>query len=125
LNPGENPLADFNGELIELNAEIEIRSAAEFGFKLRGVTVSYDVKKQELTCENQKGPLKAMDGKVRLHLMIDRTSMDIFGNDGQLYMSAGVIVPENNHSMEAFAKGGAAQINSLEVHELKSIWNLN
>jgi sucrose-6-phosphate hydrolase SacC (GH32 family) len=125
LNPGENPLADFSGELIELNAEIEIRSAAEFGFKLRGVTVSYDVKKQELTCENQKGPLKAMDGKVRLHLMIDRTSMDIFGNDGQLYMSAGVIVPENNHSMEAFAKGGAAQINSLEVHELKSIWNLN
>jgi fructan beta-fructosidase len=124
LNPGENPLADFRGELIELKAEFETGSALELGFKLRGVTVTYDVKKQELTCENQKGPLKSMDGKVRLHLMIDRTSIDIFGNDGLLYMSAGLIVPESNRSMEAFAKGGAALINSLEVDELKSIWNL-
>lgn len=124
LNPGENPLASLGGELLELNAELEIGAATELGFKLRGVTVSYDVKKQELSCENQKGPLQPLHGKIGLHLMVDRTSIDIFGNDGRLYMSAGVIVPQENHSMEAFAKGGAAQINSLEIHELKSAWNL-
>jgi fructan beta-fructosidase len=124
LNPGENPLAGIIGELLDLNVEFEPGTATELGFKLRGVPLNYDVKKQELVCEGQKAALKPLNGKIRLRLLVDRTSIDIFGNDGRLYMSAGVIVPSENHSMEVFAKGGAAKINSLEVYELKSAWSL-
>ena len=48
--------------------------------------------------------------------------IDIFGNDGRLYMPMGVIVPQDNLSLEVFAKGGSAKIHSLQVHELKSAW---
>jgi len=64
-----------------------------------------------------------VDGKIRLRLMVDRTSIDIFGNDGRLYMPMGVIVPQDNLSLEVFAKGGSARITALEVHELKPAWN--
>ena len=123
LNPGENPLAGVKGELLDLTAELVPGDAAELGFNLRGVTVSYDTQKQELACKGNKAALKPVDGKIRLRLMVDRTSIDIFGNDGRLYIPMGVIVPQDNLSLEVCAKGGSAKISSLDVYELKSAWN--
>ena len=122
LNPGDNPLADLKGELLDLTAELAPGDAAEFGFNLRGITVSYDVKKQELSCKDKKAALKLADGKIRLRLMVDRTSIDIFGNDGHLYMPMGVIAAQDNLSLEVYAKGGSARINALKVYQLKSAW---
>jgi len=122
LNPGENPLAAEKGELLDLTAELLIGDATEVGFNIRGVNVSYDAKTQELSCKDKKAPLKSVNGKIRLRLMLDRTSIDIFGNDGRLYMPMGILLPEDNHSVEIYAKGGRAKIDSLEVHELKSSW---
>jgi fructan beta-fructosidase len=91
---------------------------------VRGTPVVYETKKQELSCKDKQAPLKPVDGKIRLRLMVDRTSVDIFGNDGRLYMPMGVIVPPDNLSLALYAQGGSAKITSLEVRELKSAWNL-
>jgi fructan beta-fructosidase len=109
LTPGENPLAALKGELIDLLAEVVPGEATELGFNLRGVTVIYDARKQELSCKAGKAPFKPIDGKIRLRLMLDRTSIDIFGNDGRLYMTMDVIVPQDNFSLEVYAKGGERQ----------------
>ncbi len=122
LHPGDNPLSRVTGELLDLTAELACGDATELGFNLRGIRISYDVKKQELSCQDKKAPLQSVDGKIRLRLMVDRTSVDIFGNDGRLYMPMGVIVPADNLSLGLYAKGGSARINSLEVDELKSAW---
>ena len=84
--------------------------------------VTYDVAKQELSCKDQKAPLKPMDGRLRLRLLVDRTSIDLFGNDGQLYMSVGVIVPSENRLLEVFAKGEGAAIDSMQVYEMEPAW---
>jgi hypothetical protein len=86
------------------------------------VTVSYDAIKQELSCEDNRAVLKPADGKIRLRLVMDRTSIDIFGNDGRLYMPMGMIFSMDDLSLEIYAKGGGARISSLEVRELKSAW---
>ena len=122
LNPGENPLAGIKGELLDLSADIAPGEAAEVGFHLCGVSVSYDAIKQELSCQDNKAVLKPVDGKIRLRLVMDRTSIDIFGNDGRLYMPMGMIVSRDDLSLEVYAKGGGARISSLDVHELKSAW---
>ena len=122
LAPGENPLAGQKGELFDLSADILLNQAAEIRFGLRGVPVVYDAKAQELSCNGKKAPLKPVNGSIRLRLLVDRTSVDIFGNDGSLYMPMGVIVPHDNLSLELSAKGGDARINSLEVYPLKSSW---
>ena len=122
LKPGENPLSEIQGELLDIEAEIGTGEAEEVGFVLRGIAVSYDTKKQELTCHNHKAAFKSSAGKIKLRLLVDRTSIDVFGNDGQLYMPMGVVVPANNRSLELHARGGAASVESLVVHELKSAW---
>ncbi|MBI2926398.1 MAG: GH32 C-terminal domain-containing protein [Verrucomicrobia bacterium] len=122
LRAGVNPLAGVQGELFDLTTEIAVGDAAEIGLNLRGVPVTYDVKRQELSCKDKKATLTPVGGKIRLRLLVDRTSIDIFGNDGRLYMPMGVILPPENRSLEIFARGGAAEIASLKVHELKSAW---
>ena len=124
LNAGDNPLAEIKGELLDLETEIELGDAAEVGFNLRGIGVSYDVKKQELACNGRVEALKMVAGRIRLRLMVDRTSIDIFGNDGRLYMPMVVFAAEDNRSLATYAKGGSAKIISLEVHELESAWRL-
>ena len=122
LAPGENPLASLKGELFDLSADILLNRAAEIHFVMRGVPVVYDAKAQELSCNKARAPLKPVNGCIRLRLLVDRTSIDVFGNDGALYMPMGVIVPRDNLSLEISAHGGDAGINSVEVHRLKSSW---
>src|SRR5262249_41359148 len=110
LKDVENPLNAVNGELFDITAELSCRDAAEIGFRLRGVPVTYDVGKQQLTCSGKTAPLKMIDGKIRLRLLVDRTSIDIFGNDGWLYMPMGVIVPERDRSLSIYARGDNAKI---------------
>ena len=118
LKPGDNPLANVKGELFDITAEITVGTATEVGFKIRGVPVVYRADSQNLN----GNALKPVDGKIRLRLLVDRVSLDIFANDGRLYMPMGAKFPANNRSLELFANGGNATINSLEVHELKSAW---
>ena len=122
LKPGQNPLAHVTGELLEVNAEMGLGDATEVGFKLRGIPVTYDVQKQELTCGDRHTLLKPAAGKIELRIFVDRTAVDIFGGQGQLYMPMGMVVPSDNHSLEVSAKGGTAQIESLTVYELQSAW---
>ncbi len=122
LKPGENLRPDVKGELLEMTAEIALGEATEVGFLLRGIPVTYDVRKQELTCLDKRAALKPVAGKIQLRLFVDRTAVDIFGNHGELYMPMGIVVPPDNRSLQISAKGGEAQIASLTIYELQSAW---
>lgn len=122
LRPGENPLAGVKAELVDLTADISCGDATEIGFNLRGLNIRYDVKRRELACLDRTAILKMVNHKIRLRLLVDRTSVDIFGNDGALYMPMANLVSQSNRSLEVYAAGGSAEINSLNVWDLKSAW---
>ena len=119
LSPGRNPLAAVKAELLEILAGLQPGGATELGLVVRGVPVIYDVRTGELSCQGRTAPLPLVDGQVRLHVFVDRASIDIFGNDGALYMPIGVILPADNTSLALYARGGDARIRSLEVFQLK------
>jgi len=123
LKPGDNPLSAITGELFDIRAELELGDASEFGLLIRNIPVSYNVEKKELSCREQTAPLEPVDGKIRLHILVDRASIEIFGNDGLLAMPIGVIPEDEDKSLEVFSKGGNTEIKSLDVYELRSVWN--
>lgn len=123
LRPGDNPLGGCHGELLEVVAAIKPGDAKEIEFDLRGVKVSYDVSKQELSCLDKNAELGLGDGAIHLRMFVDRTSIDIFGNDGRLYMPMGAILDPHDTSISLRAVGGTGTIQSLNVYPLKSIWS--
>jgi sucrose-6-phosphate hydrolase SacC (GH32 family) len=49
-------------------------------------------------------------------------SIEIFGNDGRVYMSMRAVRDAHDKSLAIFARGGSAKLNALAVHELESAW---
>jgi fructan beta-fructosidase len=119
----DNPLATISGELFDIRATLAPGSAEAVGLTVRGVAVVYDAKKQTLSCKNVTAPLKPSDGRVRLRLLVDRGSIEVFANNGAVTMSVAAIPPEKERSLLLFARGGKARVEALEVIEMRSAWN--
>jgi sucrose-6-phosphate hydrolase SacC (GH32 family) len=118
---GKNLLEGVTGDLFHIKVECTPGGAQRFGLNIRGVPIVCDVAKQELIGKNA-APLKPIDGRVRLEMLVDRTSIEVFGNDGRVYMPLGVIPADDNRTLEVFAEGGPVKVNALEVVELRSAW---
>ncbi len=108
--------------LMDISLVFENDSAAEFGVIVQGLTVTYDAGMGELRCDDKKAPLAPQDGKITLRLLLDRLSVEIFANDGQVYMPMKQVQEGDAVAVEVFAKGGGAVVTGITVNELSSAW---
>lgn len=116
-------LSGVGGDLFDLQAEFAVGNATAFGLTVRGVPVTYDPARQQLTCLGTSAPLAPIDGTIRLRLLVDRASLEIFGNDGLLVMPLAVAFEEAGRPpLGLFARGGTAEVRSLTVATLRSSW---
>jgi len=120
LKPGENPLKDIKAELIDLHADITMGSAKKVVFNLRGSVVTYDG--QTLTIPRGSGALKRWDGGLSVRILVDRGSVEVFGNEGRLSLTSYAIHEPENLNLSLTVEGGEAVVNKLVVNELKSAW---
>jgi fructan beta-fructosidase len=122
IKPNENLLKDIPGELFDIELQVELAGAGEFGVKCKGEAVTYSAEKGTLTCLGREAKVNAVNGQITLRLIIDRTSMEVFANDGQVSMSSCFLPGPEKAGLELFSAGGNPRIRSLTVCELKSIW---
>jgi fructan beta-fructosidase len=118
----KNPLAGVRAELIELIGRFEPGDAREFGFMLRGTKVTYDVKKQSLTVGNVTAPLALRDGRVKLQILVDRGSIEVFGNSGRVAIAAHALAKEDNREFALWTRGAKINVPLLVVNELTGTW---
>lgn len=122
VTAGADPIGEVQGELMHVRATLRPGEAGRCGFVIRGTEVAYDVAGQKLTCLDKTASLSPADGTIRLELLVDRTSIEIFANDGDIYMPMTVIPPDDNKSIRILATGGPVKVESLEIHHLKFAW---
>ena len=123
LNPGDNALAGISSDLLDIALEIELRAATQVKLNLRGEEILYDTKAQKLKAFGRALALTPVNSRLMLRALLDRTSIELFANHGEVTF-AGVYFPAaSNHILALTVEGGAAHINKLSVHELKSVWN--
>lgn len=119
---GKDVLDEPTGDLFDIRVEFAVGKAGEIGFDIRGIPVVYDAARRILMCGDRSAPLRPQEGRIRLRILVDRASIEIFGNDGRLYMPVGVIPPGRENPLELVVRGAPARIRSLVVHELESSW---
>ncbi len=109
-------------ELLDLEVELDSGTATELHLEIRGELVIYDAKKQTLTCRGKTGTLRTETGNIRLRVLVDRAGLDIFGNDGQLYMPMGTVFEPGKRAVRLSTRQGEARLVSMRIHELRSAW---
>ncbi|MDP6544989.1 MAG: glycoside hydrolase family 32 protein [Phycisphaerae bacterium] len=120
LKPGDNPLSKISGDLFDIEMEIEPGKATEFGLRLHKTAIAYA--RGKVSCLGASGAVRLIKGKLKLRILIDRTSIEVFANDGELSMSSCFLPKELKTPLELYAKGGEVAIKSLKVRKLKSAW---
>lgn len=122
LTPGSDPLGSLSGELFHIKTQLELGTAASVGFNIRGTQVRYDVATQTLSALGRSATLAPMNGKLDLELLVDRTSLEVFGGGGRVSLTSAFLPSATNQAIDLFATGGTAQVVSLSAYPLQSAW---
>jgi len=126
VKPGENPLSELSGDLWDISAEIEPGTAKDVGFRVRGRSIAYSVKENardnSLSSGNLGTQMGLKGGRMKLRILVDRTSIETFGNDGEVVIPACFLPEDDNKTLELFATNGTARVISLDIYPIRSAW---
>ena len=67
-------------------------------------------------------PLPPVNGRLKLRLLIDRTSIEVFGNDGAVVMSSCFLPKGSKPDATLSVTGGHAKVAEFTPFPLKSAW---
>lgn len=125
-------------DLIEVRADFDLSKtdAKTAGIHIRGVneevtTIKYQIHEQKLVLDCSKSgkgedgirsTVLQADGRLSLRFFIDRSSIEIFANEGQAVMTSRIYPKEERLGIELFAEDGNAQVSGLTYWTLKDIW---
>jgi len=125
ISVGEKELAEVSGELFDITVIFEVGEAEEMGLVINGQTITYNRSNNVLYTDEMEARVDPENGEIKLRVLADRTTTEIFVNDGRIYMPVRAKYNENGlekRGIKLFAKGSNANITLIKVYELKSIW---
>ncbi|WP_114499076.1 GH32 C-terminal domain-containing protein [Fontibacillus phaseoli] len=147
VNPnGTNLLKGLSSGAYEIEAEIEVpgsSKATEFGFHVREgagkkTVVGYKVAEEKIYVDRSasgvtdfsglfstlhEAPMQPRNGTVKLHIFVDESSVEVFGNDGSVVFSEVIFPDHAGREMSFYVNGGKVNVASMKVHALDNIWN--
>jgi len=132
-----NFTAPVNGDVVDVIAEFERGDAYLFGLNVNGYNVAYnnlsggfinfpgEIKRENYSKANKTNYVVTDTSLFKIEVIADKSIMEIFVNDGELYF----VIPYNSVEAEkkievfAFSRPGQKTIlKKLEVHKLNPIW---
>ncbi|MBK3630131.1 GH32 C-terminal domain-containing protein, partial [Streptomyces sp. MBT49] len=133
------PAAD--GETLDIEAAFSLKDAERFGLKVRTGTageetvIGYDTTAQELYVDRtrsgavdfdntfpgvQSAPLRAVNGKIKLRILVDRSSVEVFGGSGEAVITDQIFPDPAAQGVQVFAENGSVQLDKATVWHLDS-----
>ncbi|NKB68463.1 MAG: glycoside hydrolase family 32 protein [Candidatus Latescibacteria bacterium] len=122
LTDGEPLVPDTQWDLFDIRATIELGDADQVGLEMRGHELAYDVADGIFTCLGEQVPIVPTEGRLELRMLVDRTSLETFIGAGQIAISSCFLPAAADVPLSFFARGGRAKLISLDIIELRSIW---
>jgi len=127
---------------LEIVAEFELATAGEFGFKIGDLeaektTVGYNVSAEEVFVNRTNSGrkdftgefgaehtaiLKPQEDKVKLRILVDWSSIELFANQGQVTMTERIFPEGQEEKIKLYEVDGEVTLKSMQVYKLESIW---
>ena len=122
LRPGETLLNDIDHRALDIMISFRPEKDAELVLNVNGREIIYDDSRSLLYTGDVHAVLAKQDGKVELRLLIDRVSVELFGNKGEVYMPLRALPEEGNIPVEISTRKGEIEFVNLAAHHLASIY---
>jgi len=130
LIPGinKNLAHGVKDDCLHIIGNFKVKTADSFGFFVRldkknnGTEISYNTKTKTLKCIQETVVVEPVDGVIKLEILLDRNSIELFANDGKVAMSSCFAPSDNAYGLYLFNTGGELLVEKLEIYPMKSIW---
>ena len=142
-----NLFKDLHEDLYDINIVVEPGQSSSFEIGIRGATIHYDAVKKIISCggpdvENPilpfnrssdekpginftnnlgEAPLAPENGRIQLRILVDRTTIEVFGNNGKIVITS-CFMPEEENKSYSFTSNGEIKVVHAEAHSLRSAW---
>lgn len=103
---------------IDVYLETEYAPDTVLNMEILGVNVTCDMVKNQLLCSGSVCPLTIRQKKLRLRLILDKNSIEIFVDEGQFYMSNAVTCDHNLNYIHLKANNSFV-VKTLSVAQLQ------
>jgi len=133
---------NIGGDELEIDVEFEVSDQDKFGLNLlqgagEVTVVGCDVGTQRLFLDRTRSgrsefhpqfagryeiALAIRDGRLRLRVFVDTSSVGVFANDGEPVLTALALPGPTSHGVEFWSSSGNTTIKRVEVWKLKSAW---
>ncbi|MER6135616.1 GH32 C-terminal domain-containing protein [Streptomyces sp. NPDC001815] len=129
------------GKALDIEATFSLKDADRFGLKVRTgangeeTVIGYDTTTQELYVDRthsgavdfnstfpgvQTAPLKAKKGKVKLRILVDWSSVEVFGGNGEAVITDHIFPDPASQGVQVFAENGSVKLDRAAVWHLDS-----
>lgn len=135
--PREYRLPQANDGICEIVAELAPKAGSAVTMTLSNVqgnkvVLTYDEKARTLSFDRRESgitdfsqdfpavtvaPVIGSDAKLSLRIFVDRSSIEVFGNDGRLVMT-NLVFPESPYTTLSVSSAGKAAMQSLAIYSL-------
>lgn len=112
----------FNAEIAELDLVIDPQQAKNIQINVRGLAINYNVSTEELLVDNVRAQVPLRNKKLALKLLVDRTGLELFAQNGEVYMPINYNFDRNNLTYQLVAFNGEAVLESADLYTLDGIW---
>jgi len=139
--PAGTTALPVRGKTLEIDATFAARTASSYGLKVRTgngqeTVIGYDTRTEQVYVDRtrsgvvdfspdfpgvQRAPLAARHGRVRLHILVDWSSVEVFTDRGRITITDQIFPDPTSDGLAVFASGGTARLH-LHVWHLRSIW---
>jgi fructan beta-fructosidase len=124
LPRGDNALAGLGAGIFEIDTTLELDEKAVVTLTIGGAKIGVGRAEKSLRCNWTEAPLVFDDqGRVRLQILVDRGSIEIFAADGRVVLSEGVLLARGDKALTLSASRGKARLVSVDMWTLRSIWS--
>ncbi len=110
------------GDLFDVRLEIDNAGSATFDLTVQGHPLTYDGPNRTLDCLGKSIALPLTAGRLALRLLIDRTSLEVFADDGIVSMSFCFLPQEAAAPLVLRAGSQDLHLRALTVNCLDSSW---
>jgi sucrose-6-phosphate hydrolase SacC (GH32 family) len=107
---------------IDIELEAGLGPSASFDLEIYGTRIHCDAAGQQLSCDNVKGPIRLIDGVLRLRVIVDVTSLEIFAQGGEGVFPVALDAPASRGAVRVRSRNQPIQVKKLSVFTLNSIW---
>lgn len=129
----------YHGDAYQVEADVTWETATNIGLQLRrsadgtrhadvGVTETYAYLNRGQTGypagtwkTESRTPLDGADGTVHLRILVDRTTVEVFVDDGRYVQSSQVFAPPGDDGIALYSSGGPATFHDLTITEFGSV----